>query len=441
LHFALLADAPRVAADLMKNGADISHDMAGYPDVSPLYLTLPRSSTSNQTELDLALRIASSYALPRTTAYLLKRGANVNAVNTDGITALHTAVMRRNPWNEFDKIGMLVNSQSSADETRWESMLLQTVSALLDFGANTDIQTQPSGLHYCDPKCWLSVDCNHQGETALHIASASGILAVVSRLLDAGADPNMPDGQGYTALYPALVQEHQDVARQLLKYCDDKVNPIVSVDELSTALHVACRFAFTKMVDELLDGGADKNVVDSHGRTPRQDVLAWARSDRDYDVSHTLRHLDGPDPAFDFMSVDLIPPPKPKTMYDMMCAKAQSRAAKLDRDFRSSDATKETEMDTKGKAKVYELSRNTTRTTAPETLTWSEPNSANLMNHFKTQAPAEKEPQFWGRAKKQTAGTGKATGDWEQWNEAQAEMGKGGTGRNRNRKRWVPLEG
>jgi len=45
------------------------------------------------------------------------------------------------------------------------------------------------------------------------------------------------------------------------------------------------------MVDKLLSGGAYANVIDSHGRTPLHDVLAWARLDREEEVILTLSHL------------------------------------------------------------------------------------------------------------------------------------------------------
>jgi ankyrin repeat protein len=96
----------------------------------------------------------------------------------------------------------------------------------------------------------------------------------VSRLLDAGANPNLPDGQGYTALYAALVQGHKNIACHILKICDDPRNPVVYIREQTTALHVAWRFSFPGMVDKLLSRGAYANVIDSHGRTPLHDVLA-----------------------------------------------------------------------------------------------------------------------------------------------------------------------
>jgi ankyrin repeat protein len=170
-------------------------------------------------------------------------------------------------------------------------MLLQTVSTLLKFGADIELRTQTSRMHKCDPKCWRSIDCDYQGQNALHIASAAGILVVVSCLLRAGANPNLPDEQGCTALYAALVQGHKITAHHILKACDKNLNPIVNIREQTTALHIACRFSFSEMVEILLRRGASANVIDSYGRIPLHNVLMWARSDREEEVILTLNHL------------------------------------------------------------------------------------------------------------------------------------------------------
>jgi ankyrin repeat protein len=272
----------------MKMGADISQNMEDYPDLTPLYLTLPGSLITSPKELDSALRIACSYALPRTTGFLLTRGANANTASIYGTAAIHSAVMRRRPWHELYIVHYFLSLKCRDNVLIWESMVLQTVSTLLDFGADVDLRTRISRTHECRPDCWRSIDCDNPGQTALHIASASGMLTIVSRLLDAGADPNLPDEQGYMALYASLVQGHGEIACHILERCYDLVNPVVYIREQSTALHIACRFSFPQMVGELLNKGAEPDTIDSHGRTPFHDVLEWARLDREEEVILTL---------------------------------------------------------------------------------------------------------------------------------------------------------
>lgn len=152
-------------------------------------------------------------------------------------------------------------------------------------------QIQSSRTHECNTGCWCSIDCNHQGQTALHSASANSILAVVSCLLDAGANPNLPNAQGYTALYYTLVQEHKDIACCILQHCEDTINPIVNTHKQTTALHMASRFSFPEIVYKLLKRGAYANIIDSHGRTPLHDVLTWSHSGQERELLITLEYL------------------------------------------------------------------------------------------------------------------------------------------------------
>lgn len=293
LHFALVADAPRVAAHLMKHGADISQEVGDYPDLTPLFLTLALRQTSKQKELDSALRIACSYALPRTTRSLLMRGADANTMSSYGVAAIHVAVTRRARWRNFDRFFFFPSSHLGnygGSDRRWHLMIRQTVSALLDFGANVHLQTATSRIHRCDYDCWRSINCDHRGQTALHLVSASGIVDVVSLLLENGAEPTLPNEDGYTPLYTALVQGHEEIACRLLLHSPNTINPIVYIPHETSALHVACRFAFSQMVYKILENGADASVIDSHGRTPLHEALEQTRLDRK-EVLLTLQYL------------------------------------------------------------------------------------------------------------------------------------------------------
>lgn len=301
LHFALLADAPRVAAHLMKHGANMDQSLGDYPDLTPLCLTISQSQTSSQRDLDSALRIASSYALPRTTRFLLARGADANAMNY-GIAALHAALVRRLPWQMLERVrqyniphtkmsSFLLHGAEDTEVIR-RSMIMQTVSELLKFGAQVQLRTTTSRIHMCNHRCWRSLDCDHRGQTALHLACASGIKEVVFLLFKSGADPSLPNDDGYTPLYYALVQEHGHIAQALLNRIPHTTNPIVFLPHQTTALHVACRYAFSQMVVVLLEGRADANVLDINGRTPLHEVLGQTQPEREKDVITTLNHLD-----------------------------------------------------------------------------------------------------------------------------------------------------
>ncbi|KAM7186712.1 hypothetical protein V8F20_011284 [Naviculisporaceae sp. PSN 640] len=319
LHLALLGDAPSIAELLIELGADIDQVSKNYPDLTTLCLTLARPETASQRNLDVALRIASSYAFPRTTRVLLEHGANPNIMNL-GLSALHIAVARRLPWRTFrpvhtsihlgffimedpyqawsPEITQYLNPEVAEDldsevTAGWSSAITDTASRLLESGAQVDLPTDTARSHQCTNACWQSLDCDHRGQIALHLACGGGIMDLVCLLLDYGADPSATNSEGYTPLYYALVQGHGDVAKKLLDILEAKdLNPIVSHFQLSTALHVACRYAFSDIVEYILERGADPDVVDKNGKTPLHEVLGQTRAIHERDIFRTLECLD-----------------------------------------------------------------------------------------------------------------------------------------------------
>ncbi|KAI1336728.1 ankyrin repeat-containing domain protein [Xylariaceae sp. FL0016] len=295
LHCALVLDSPNISAHLLKCGANLAGETEDHPDLTPLCLALARSGTSSQKELDFALRVACNYALPRIVTVLLTRGANANARSLFGLAAVHCAVMPRAPWRTDDVFHSLSKRRSRYEqepkEKVWELWVYKTVKALIWFGVDIDHRAKTTRSHSCDHTCYRSMNCSHRGQTPLHLASASGFPKVMRLLLDHGAVANSPNDDGYTPLYWALAQDREKAAQLLLEYHDD-LNPLVNEDSRLTALHVACRFALSQIVSDLLEKNIDPNVIDSRGRTPLHEVLSQTRMGREDDVISTLVHLE-----------------------------------------------------------------------------------------------------------------------------------------------------
>ncbi|KAI1428612.1 hypothetical protein F5Y12DRAFT_675048 [Xylaria sp. FL1777] len=287
LHFALAGDAPRVAAYMLKSGVDMGQEVNGFPELMPLCLALSMSRISTQEKLDASLRIACSYVLPRTVTYLLVRGANPNTYSPYGLNAIHSLLVARLPRLAKDYVYTLNFGVNSVD---WESRIPTVLATLLAYGSDVHSPTQTTFKHECHPGCWKSINCSHEGQTALHLVAASKIPKIISRLVESGADPQLLDGDGYTPLYEALRQENEAAVDMFLGLSVDK-NPIVHGPRRSTALHIACRFAYKDIVDQLLRAGVSANVVDSHGYTPLHEVLKHMDVGRDKDVLDTLQSL------------------------------------------------------------------------------------------------------------------------------------------------------
>ncbi|KAI2466897.1 ankyrin [Annulohypoxylon bovei var. microspora] len=293
LRAAILDDAPRVVARLVKYGTDINYDMGDYPDLTPLYMTLAQCRASSSRALDNALRIACTYALPRTVHLLLENKANPNSSGLLNYSALHCVVAKRHglPWPRLGKWS----------QKPWEFMVQETVLVLLRFNADLSLKTTSPKIHTCSHTCWQSFDCGSSGQTALQLAASRGFSYAAALLLRNGADPNASNDDGFRVLYTALAQGHTSVVILLLAHLDGIANPIVHEQTGMTALHAACRFAMSEVVQYLLEQGASIDVVDSLGRTPLYEVLGQTSLVLEGQIIKTLRHLDeyGADPDID----------------------------------------------------------------------------------------------------------------------------------------------
>jgi ankyrin len=157
---------------------------------------------------------------------LLARGADPNALDSQGQAALHAFFSGRN-W-------------------RLEPAVLDQ---LLARGAKPDLP-------------------DREGRTALHAAAERGRPEMVQRLLRAGAKLDRKDAKGQTALHRAAETTHKKTLAILLAAMAD---PNAADEQGRTPLHLAVEQGSWPVVFELLWAGADPDREDDWGQRP----IAW----------------------------------------------------------------------------------------------------------------------------------------------------------------------
>lgn len=201
--------------------------------------------------------------------YLLKRGAKVNARDTEGMTPLMVAV-------------------KSGD--------LSIVNGLLAYKANPNLQDGDgwtAAMHAVRlndaniirllAKFKTKFDLvNHDGLTALALAAHENKANVLVAMLDAGAKADKVMGQAkYTALMLAAKQGHQQIVQTLLQY---GANVNARNAGGVTALMIAAVGNKDMLVSLLLKSGANPELKDAEGKT----ALTLARENEAFKAINML---------------------------------------------------------------------------------------------------------------------------------------------------------
>jgi ankyrin repeat protein len=174
---------------------------------------------------------------------LLATGADVNAAQVDGMTALHWAVYN----NDAEMAGLLVRSRANVNATNRYGVpplvLAGTngnatlVRLLLDAGANANVSLPG-------------------GETVLMTAARVGNLEAVKALLARGANPNAQERREQTALMWAAAEGHATVVRALI---EAGATTNATLTSGFTPLFFAVREGHIDVVRVLLEAGVNVN--------------------------------------------------------------------------------------------------------------------------------------------------------------------------------------
>jgi ankyrin repeat protein len=204
---------------------------------------------------------------------LLDAGADVNAMDWYGETPL---------WATVDLRNLELGPADKRTGVRDEALAL--IGRLLDAGANPNVRTKefPHERLYITTIVGSVAWVDLTGQTPFLRAAAAGDVTVMRLLLARGADPNIATAAGTTPLMAAAgvnwaVGETFDEGPAALlaaaKLAHELGNDVNAVNSLGVgAIHGAANRGANEMIEYLAANGARLDVADKQGRTP----LDWA---------------------------------------------------------------------------------------------------------------------------------------------------------------------
>jgi ankyrin repeat protein len=261
------------------------------------------NDTRNRALIEAAGGDASEEHLKEAVSLLLEQGADVNARTEGGCTALAQAAALRERVAIVRTLldaGAEINLRSTCTisyrRKGWTPLMfallnvdspkrMDVVNLLLARGADLRLASE-DGIttlmvaaslkdvhmvrHFLDKGLPLNFVANDGSTALMAAAERDENIEVVRLLLDRGADPDLASKDGTTALIAAARSDNIDVVRLLLERGVEpnakSKTPQWRGDEF-TALMWAADIGLTRIVEALLDSGADLNVKSVKGKT------------------------------------------------------------------------------------------------------------------------------------------------------------------------------
>ena len=267
LHQAVFSRSPDscdVLSCLIKNGADVN--VRARDTCTPLMTAIKQGRVGVAT-------------------FLVQHGANMTLIDKNGFTALHHAT-------SFEVLSCLIRNGADVNactNDNYTPLMIAVekgnkvaVTFLVEHGADIDVQANIGGktaLHLAvtchDSRdilnCLIKNGANvnsrtSMGKTPLMLASKCGHVNVATSLVKCGADVDLRDPTGQTALHYAVDQhcDSCDVLSCLIKHGAD-VN--ACANENCTPLMIASKSGHVDIATFLVKHGANMDLQDKNGNT------------------------------------------------------------------------------------------------------------------------------------------------------------------------------
>jgi ankyrin repeat protein len=231
--------------------------------------------------------------------FLLAHGAAVNVADGAGYTPLHGAALavasittkgrdrsaygghralRKGAGHSPDNSSATADPASNQDSARKLDEALAMVKRLLDAGADPNRQTlYPTSGPVGD----VRINPAPPGSSAFHIAADSDCLPLVKMLADRGGNPNLLRKDGHTPFSVAVLSTDVEIVKEMVArgadltarynptdHFADPVKPISLPRRNQTIMHIAAGAGAAEVLEYLYSQGVRLDAKNSMGETP-----------------------------------------------------------------------------------------------------------------------------------------------------------------------------
>ena len=306
---------------LISNGADVDARSSfnpvfsipsenGYADVNAAKV---RTINTNSDNGVTPLMIAAREGRLNVVTVLIKEGVDVSLPDYDGRTALHFAA--GSSENSCEILSCLIENGADINKGRNDNQTPLMVAAenghvsvatfLIEHGADVDLQDNDgkTALHHAfhgsDVSCeilscliGIGADVNARTNntgTPLMIAAEKGHINAVTSLVECGANVDLQDKDGQTALHHAMQSPQASICEVLSCLIKNGADVNAHTFHIETPLMLASRDGHVNVVTFLIKHGADVDLQDKDGDT----ALHYAASFSDVfpEIVETLLNL------------------------------------------------------------------------------------------------------------------------------------------------------
>jgi ankyrin repeat protein len=247
----IVAEVPRMPVDLKVKALIAAVHAGDRREIERQIAASPEAVNGKDEGGSTALHHAAGYGPAANLELLLKKGADLNAKNRRGSTALHWAI-----YDEV-KVRLLLSKGAQINARQAQGRTPLFLAAMLGDGVPTMRLLLADAA---DPNL-----ASANGQTPLMVAASRGNVEGVRLLIEKGAEVNAKDGAGETALMAACTSGNADAVRVLIERGADVK---VKSKRNETALGFAATAGVLESVELLLAKGAEVNVRNFRGYSP-----------------------------------------------------------------------------------------------------------------------------------------------------------------------------